>query len=241
MSKLAQFQALVVRDGAPPAATIETITTAELPTADVTINVEYAALGFRDSLTIAGRGRWVAHNRHVPGMEVAGTVLDSNDEQMPAGSKVLAYGLGLGERYWGGLAGCLRVNSHWLLPVPQGFSTYEAVALGAPAAAAQQAVDIMLVSRDAQQGRPVLVTGAASEIGQMCLHLLDLNGVKAVAAIANEGHRDAVRALGADDTLLHQELLERTGALLATERWSGIIDGIKCRGHSNRLRPDRGV
>ena len=224
MSDVAEFQALVVRDATPPVAAVETLTTDELPTADVTINVEYAALGFRDCLTISGRGRWVAHARHIPGMEVVGTVLDSNDEHMPVGSKVLAYGLGLGERYWGGFAGQLRVNRHWLMPVPQGFSTYEAAVLGAPAAAAQQAVDALLENYDAASDKPILVTAAGSETGQMCLQLLALAGIDAVAAIAHPDHTEAVQQMGAGDTLLHQTLLERSGALLGTERWSGIID-----------------
>lgn len=223
-----EFKALVMRPGGEterqPVLAVEYLPIRQLPAADVTVAVAFAGLSFRDSLAISGRGRWIASYPHVPGGEFAGTVLDSNDERFAPGMAVLGYGHGIGERYWGGLAERIRVIGDWLMPVPQGLSTRDAMALGSAAISAQMAVSSLLKQGVTPDDGPVLVTGAAGEVGAYAVSLLARHGFRVVAGVRDPEMLDFVMALGASELLDINQLLARAGTLLGKEHWAGIVD-----------------
>ena len=224
MSDGIDFSALVMDDDDELIASIQKVSTDTLPAADVTIAVAYAALSFRDALNLSGRGRMPSGLKQVPGIELTGTVVDSNDDRFALGDDVFTYGYGLGERYWGGMAGYSRAKADWLLPVPQGFSNYDVMALGAPAASAQLALNELFQHGLSINDGPVLVTAAGSEVGRLAVLMLSHAGYQVAAAVDDERHAELVRQFGANEIIMHEELIEHSNRLLDEERWVGIID-----------------
>ncbi len=224
MSDVIDFSALVMDDDDDLIASIQKVSTDTLPAADVTIAVAYAALSFRDALNLSGRGRMPSGLKQVPGIELTGTVVDSNDDRFALGDDVFTYGYGLGERYWGGMAGYSRAKADWLLPVPQGFSDHAIMALGAPAAAAQMAINELFHHGLSLTDGPVLVTASGSEVGRLAVLMLAHAGYQVAAAINDERHAELARQFGASEIIMHEELIENANRLLDEPRWAGIID-----------------
>ncbi|MCG8355147.1 MAG: oxidoreductase, partial [Kiloniellales bacterium] len=125
------FNALVLHqpDGKVTAA-VEQLTEDRLPSGNVTVAVEYSTLNYKDGLIVNGLGRLVRTYPHVPGVDLAGTVTASGDPRFAPGDKVLLTGWRVGELHWGGYAQRARVDSDWLVRLPAGLSTRQAMALG---------------------------------------------------------------------------------------------------------------
>ena len=126
------FNALVVEkdeDGKTHAA-VQRISEADLPQAEVTVAVEYSTVNYKDGLCIGPGGGLVRNYPHVPGIDFAGTVEASTDARYSPGDKVVLTGWRVGEAHWGGYAQKARVKADWLVPLPQGLSTRQAMAVG---------------------------------------------------------------------------------------------------------------
>lgn len=193
---------------------------------DVTIDVEWSSLNFKDGMILKGQGRLVRDYPHVPGIDLAGTVVESADGRYAAGDRVVLTGWRVGEIWWGGYATRAKVKGDWLSPLPDGLSTRQAMAIGTAGFTAMMAVD-QLQQHGLQAGDPVLVTGAAGGVGSTAVGLAARLGFEVTASSGRvESEGDALRALGAANVIDRGELAEAPTRPLLSERWAGSVDSV---------------
>lgn len=221
------FKALLLeeRDG-KIAASIQDLGDDRLPEGDVTVAVEYSSLNYKDGMAIKGLGKLVRKYPHVPGIDLAGTVLASQSPAYRPGDKVVLTGWRVGEWHWGGYAQKARVKADWLLPLPQGLSTRQAMALGTAGIAAMQAVMALEEhGLEPAQGE-VLVTGAAGGVGSLAVLILAARGYRIAASTGRKELHDYLKDLGATTIIDRAELDSPPARPLDVERWVGCIDSV---------------
>lgn len=223
------FHALVMTESADGCeAAVQPLTTADLPAGDVTIDVEFSSLNYKDGLVVHGnQGRLVRQFPHVPGIDLAGTVASSDDDRYRAGDKVVLTGWRVGETHWGGYSQKARVNADWLVPLPAGLSTEQAMAVGTAGLTSMLCVmaleDHGLVPQD---GGPVLVTGASGGVGSIAVAILARLGHEVAASTGRTELADYLQSLGAARIVPRDELAEAVKRPLESETWAGCIDTV---------------
>ncbi len=217
------FQALYL-DGKEPAAFRE-LTTSDLQDGDVLVSVEYSSLNYKDGLAVTGKGKVIRKFPMIPGIDLAGTVVESASPDYKPGDKVVAVGQGLGETRWGGYAQMQRVTSDALNHIPAPLDTRHAMAIGTAGFTAMLSV-LALEKMNVRPGdREVIVTGATGGVGSVAVILLDQLGYKVAASTGRPENHDYLRSLGAT-TIIDRASLEQKGPPLAPERWAGGIDSV---------------
>jgi acrylyl-CoA reductase (NADPH) len=211
-------------DGADQTIALETLTDADLPAADVTVDVEYSSFNYKDGLALTGRNRILRKYPIIPGVDFAGTVAASASERFRPGDKVLLTGWGVGEGWSGGFAERARVKSEWLVKLPDGLSTQQAMAIGTAGLTAMLCV-IALERFGIKAGGDVLVTGAAGGVGSVAVRLLSRLGYKVTALTGRPAEADFLHGLGATSIMDRTEYAA-PGKPLAAERWHGAIDTV---------------
>lgn len=216
---------LIDKQGDDYSAQLTEVDAAGLPEGDVTIAVEYSTLNFKDSLAITGASPVVRSFPMVPGIDLAGTVSASSHTGFAAGDRVLLNGYGVGEAHWGGLAQQARVRGDWLVPVPDAFSTQQAMAIGTAGYTAMLCVLALEKHGLKPDSGPVLVTGAAGGVGSVAVALLAKLGYTVIASTGRQSEADYLKQLGASDILDRAELSD-PGRPLGKERWAGAVDAV---------------
>ena len=220
------FKGIVVeKDADGYRASVSELDEGRLPAGDVTVQVEYSTLNYKDGLAITGKGPVVRSFPMVPGIDFAGVVQQSDHPDFKAGDRVVLNGWGVGETHWGGLAQRARVKGDWLIPLPQRFGSKEAMAIGTAGYTAMLCV--MALERHglkAGQG-PVLVTGANGGVGSFAIALLAGLGHHVVASTGRPEESEYLRRLGAAEVIDRKELSE-PGKPLQKERWSAAVDSV---------------
>ncbi len=160
------FKALVVDNSSGGVtAEVRELDEASLPAGDVTVAVEYSTVNYKDGLVVTGAGGLVKKYPHVPGIDFAGTVIESRHDAYRAGDRVVLTGWRVGEVQWGGLAQKACVRGDWLVPLPAPLSTREAMAVGTAGFTAMLAVTALEAQGLVPAAGDVLVTGAAGGVG----------------------------------------------------------------------------
>lgn len=220
------FNALVVRKEGDekPTASVEEITLDQLPEGNVTVAVEYSTVNYKDGLCVGPGGGLVRNYPHVPGIDFAGTVESSDDDRYKAGDKVVLNGWRVGEVHWGGYAQKARVNADWLVPLPDGIDTRQAMAVGTAGYTAMLSV-IALEKHGIKDG-PVLVTGAAGGVGSVATAILSKLGYDVAGVTGRPETEDYLRSLGATQIVAREELNETVKRPLEKETWGGCIDAV---------------
>ena len=193
-----------------------------LPEGDVTIDVAYSTLNFKDGLAITGSSPVVRKFPMVPGIDLVGTVTDSSHADWKAGDTVVLNGWGVGEGHWGGLAQKARLKGDWLVPLPAAFTPRQAMAIGTAGYTAALCVEA-LVDWGIQPGGEVLVTGATGGVGSVAIALLKKAGFQVAALTGKMAEADYLTGLGADSVIDRAEMSER-GKPMQRERWAGVVD-----------------
>ena len=223
------FNALVVNKDAESgktSATIEQISTDQLPEGNVVVNVEYSTVNYKDGLCIGPGGGLVREYPHVPGIDFAGTVESSDDARYGAGDSVVLTGWRVGEVHWGGYAKKARVNADWLVPLPSGLSSRQAMAVGTAGFTAMLAV-MALEDHGLKPGQgPVLVTGAAGGVGSVATAILANLGYEVAAVTGRPETEDYLRDLGATQIVPREEINETVKRPLERETWAGCVDAV---------------
>jgi len=223
------FNALVVNKDAESgktSATIEQISTDQLPEGNVVVNVEYSTVNYKDGLCIGPGGGLVREYPHVPGIDFAGTVESSDDARYGAGDSVVLTGWRVGEVHWGGYAQKARVNADWLVPLPNGLSSRQAMAVGTAGFTAMLAV-MALEDHGLKPGQgPVLVTGAAGGVGSVATAILANLGYEVAAVTGRPETEDYLRDLGATQIVPREEINETVKRPLERETWAGCVDAV---------------
>jgi acrylyl-CoA reductase (NADPH) len=206
--------------------TIEQISTDQLPEGNVVVNVEYSTVNYKDGLCIGPGGGLVREYPHVPGIDFAGTVESSDDARYGAGDSVVLTGWRVGEVHWGGYAQKARVNADWLVPLPNGLSSRQAMAVGTAGFTAMLAV-MALEDHGLKPGQgPVLVTGAAGGVGSVATAILANLGYEVAAVTGRPETEDYLRDLGATQIVPREGINETVKRPLERETWAGCVDAV---------------
>ncbi|MFC0709097.1 acrylyl-CoA reductase (NADPH) [Azorhizophilus paspali] len=221
------FEAILIEkdDAAGYRARSAILDEAQLPEGDVTVRVDYSTLNYKDALAITGKGPVVRKFPMVPGIDLAGTVEASANPDFEVGDAVLLNGWGVGENHWGGLAQKARLDGRWLIPLPQGFTARQAMAVGTAGYTAM--LSVLALERHGvtpEQGE-ILVTGANGGVGGVAIALLARLGYRVVASTGRPEQADYLKKLGAGE-ILDRAGLSEPGRPLAKERWAGVIDSV---------------
>lgn len=223
------FQALwLEKDDAGFRAGVTTLDEARLPAAGpgmVTVAPAWSTLNYKDGLAITHRSPVVRLWPMVPGIDGAGTVLDSAHPDWKPGDRFILNGFGVGETHWGCLAQRARLKGDWLVPLPEAFTARQAMAVGTAGYTAMLCV-MALERHGLQPGAgEVLVTGATGGVGSVAVALLARLGHRVVAATGKSAQADYLRSLGAADIVDRAELAA-PGKPLQKERWAAVVDAV---------------
>jgi acrylyl-CoA reductase (NADPH) len=222
------FRALVVEkdDQGATSVAVQALGEDRLPAGEVTVAVEYSTLNYKDGLCLGPGGGLVKTDPHVPGIDFAGRVEASDDPRYAPGDKVVLTGWRVGEVHWGGYAEKARVKADWLVPLPAGLTTRQAMAVGTAGFTAMLAV-MALEDHGLTPGQgEVLVTGAAGGVGSVATAILANLGY-GVAAVTGRAHQaDYLRGLGASRIVARADLAETVKRPLEAETWAGCVDAV---------------
>lgn len=198
---------------------------AELMDGDVTVRVEYSTVNFKDGLALTGKLPVVRRFPMIPGIDFAGTVETSTHPAWKPGDQVIGNGWGMGETHLGAYAEKVRVNGDWLVRLPVGITTRDAMAIGTAGYTAMLSVLALEKHGLTPADGPVVVTGAAGGVGSVAIALLSRLGYHVIASTGRLAEQGYLKQLGAAEVIDRSEL---SGAVkpLARERWAGGIDSV---------------
>ena len=198
---------------------------AELMDGDVTVRIEWSALNYKDGLAVTGKAPVVRRFPMIAGIDLAGTVEQSSHPQWKAGDKVICTGWGMGEIHLGGYAEKARVKGDWLVRLPEGMSTREAMAIGTAGFTAMLSVLALEKHGLTPKHGPVVVTGAAGGVGSVATAVLSKLGYHVIASTGRVSETGYLKSLGAAEVIDRHEL-SASAKPLARERWAGGIDSV---------------
>ena len=222
------FNGLVVTkdDDGQTSAAVSPLTLDDLPAGDVVVAVEYSTVNYKDGLCVGPGGGLVRTYPHVPGIDFAGTVETSDHPRYAPGDKVVLTGWRVGEVHWGGYAQKARVQGDWLVPLPGGLSTRQAMAVGTAGFTAMLAVMALEDHGLAPDRGPVLVTGAAGGVGSVATAILATRGYEVAAVTGRPETEEYLRGLGARQIVPRADLAETVKRPLEAETWAGCVDAV---------------
>src|SRR5690554_634262 len=202
---------------------IASINDTQLPEGDVSIDVAFSTINYKDALAITGKTPIAKHYPMIPGIDFAGTVTSSSRSDFKAGDQVILNGWGVGEKHWGGLAEKARVSGDWLVPLPTGFTAKQAMAIGTAGYTAMLCVMALEKHGLTPKDGEILVTGAAGGVGNVAVALLAKLGFSVTAVTGRPEEAVFLKSLGAS-TIMDRAELSEPGKPLARETWAGAID-----------------
>ncbi|WP_312259901.1 MDR family oxidoreductase [Limnohabitans sp.] len=205
--------------------TVQTLDDSALPEGDVTVQVDYSTVNYKDGLAMTGKSPVVRKFPLTPGIDLAGTVTDSQHPLFKAGDKVVLNGWGVGESHSGGLAQKARLKGDWLIHLPSAFTPRQAMAIGTAGYTAMLCVMALQKHGVTPDKGDILVTGAGGGVGSVAIALLAKLGYRVVASTGRQHEADYLRQLGAADIMDRSEL-SAPGKPLAKERWAGVVDTV---------------
>ncbi|MDA7746921.1 oxidoreductase [Psychromonas sp.] len=202
---------------------VKQIDNSVLPEGDVTINVSYSTLNYKDALAITGKGPVVRTFPMIPGIDLVGTVEQSSSDKFKVGDQVLLNGYGVGEVHCGGLAEKARLKSEWLIPLPSAFSPRQAMSIGTAGYTAMLCVLALEKHGITPDKGDILVTGANGGVGSFAVSILAKLGYTVIASTGRVEQAEYLKKLGATEVIDRATLTE-PGRPLAKERWAAAID-----------------
>jgi acrylyl-CoA reductase (NADPH) len=198
----------------------------QLDSGEVTIRVAYSSVNYKDALAATGAGRIIRRYPCVGGIDLSGIVETSENARFKAGDAVIATSFDIGVAHHGGYAQYARVPADWVVPLPDGLSLFEAMALGTAGFTAALGIVRMEENGLAPGKGPVVVSGATGGVGSLAIDMLAKLGYHVTALTGKDSEVDYLRHLGASDVMLRSSLdLSRIRPLDRT-RWAGAVDNL---------------
>jgi acrylyl-CoA reductase (NADPH) len=221
------FKALMLeeKDG-KVTSSIQDVDETRLPEGDVTVAVSHSTLNYKDGLILLGQGRLVRQYPHIPGVDFAGTVLESGNPAYKPGDAVILTGWRVGESRWGGYGAKARVKGDWLVPMPKGLDAKRAMAVGTAGFTAMLSVMALEEHGLKPANGPVLVTGAAGGVGSVATAILAKLGYQVVCSTGRQETHDYLKSLGAHEIIPRSAVAQPSGKPLESEKWAGAIDSV---------------
>tara|TARA_B100001142_G_scaffold183595_1_gene182956 strand:+ start:676 stop:1662 length:987 start_codon:yes stop_codon:yes gene_type:complete len=221
------FNALVVekKDNGTEAL-VRKVSYDDLPNGEVTVDIDYSTLNYKDGLCIGPGGGLVRNYPHVPGIDLAGIVETSDDARYEVGDEVVLTGWRVGENRWGGYAQKARVKGDHLVPLPKGLSTKQAMAVGTAGLTAMLAIMALEQQGLTNGSGPVLVTGAAGGVGSVAVAILANLGYNVAAVTGRPAVGQYLKSLGAKQIVARDDINETIKKPLEAETWAGCVDAV---------------
>lgn len=207
-------------------ANVKQLSVDQLPVGDVTVAIEHSTVNYKDGLCMRAGGGLVRRYPHVPGIDFAGTVESSLDHRYKPGDKVILTGWRVGETHWGGYSQKARVNADWLVPLPTGLTTRQAMAVGTAGLAAALAVQALEDHGMQPDQGEVLVTGASGGVGSVATAMLSHRGFQVAAVTGRAEAAEYLRSLGATRIVPREDINSVSPKPLESETWAGCVDAV---------------
>jgi len=216
---------LLCKDGDSFQARVASVDEKDLPEGDVTLRVEYSTINYKDALALTNKSPIVRKWPMVAGIDGAGTIEESAHPRWKKGDKAILNGWGVGESHWGCLAQKARLKGDWLVPLPAGMTTRQAMAIGTAGYTAMlSAMELERLGATGERGE-VLVTGATGGVGSVAIAILARRGYRVVASTGKLAEEAYLRSLGATE-IIDRNLLAQPGKPLQKERWGSVVDSV---------------
>ncbi len=222
------FEAFIIRkDEQGFRSGVETLNIEQLPEGDVLVEVRYSGVNYKDGLANSPEGRIVCSYPFIPGIDMAGTVVESSHPRFEIGDAVLCTGYGLGVSHFGGYSRYVRLSGDWLVSIPDGLNFKEAMGIGTAGFTAALSVESLILNGLSPERGPVLVTGATGGVGSIAINILAQLGYEVVASTGKSDlKKDWLHELGASSVVSREDIIAPTKGILAKERWAAIIDPV---------------
>lgn len=223
----AEFRAFVVdKVGDAVERGVRVFAAADLPPGEVAIRVAWSSVNYKDALATIATGKVARISPLIPGIDLAGTVVESEDDAVPPGSAVLAHGYDLGVARHGGYAEYARVPAGWIVPLPPGLTAREAMAVGTAGFTAALSVARLEARGLGPADGPVLVTGASGGVGRTATAILVQRGYDVWAATGKTAVHDDLRGMGVAGILSREDVTADNPRPLESERWAAAVDCV---------------
>ena len=216
-----------------------TLAAADLPDGEVTIRVDWSSINYKDALATIPKGQVAQISPLVPGVDLAGEVVESEDEAIPTVAQVLVTGYDLGVAHHGGWARYARVPAAWVVPLPDGLSARQAMVLGTAGLTAAMSIHALEAHGLRAGDGPVLVLGASGGVGSTAVGALATAGYEVHAATGKAGEHKYLKGLGAAEILDRDETTAASNRPLERQRWAAVVDPIGGAGTAYALRTTR--
>ncbi|WP_226577100.1 NADPH:quinone oxidoreductase family protein [Halobacillus litoralis] len=221
------FKALVVNKTEEDfTVNVESLTFDDLPEGDVLIRVHYSSVNYKDGLASTPNGKIVQSYPFVPGIDLAGTVVSSQDDRYEEGQQVIVTSYELGVSHYGGYSEYANVPGDWVVPLPEGLTLKEAMAFGTAGFTAALSVQKLEESGLTPEDGPVLVSGATGGVGSMAVAMLAKRGYDVTASTGKESEHGYLKELGAKDIVSREEVTPEKLRPLSKQRWAGAVDPV---------------
>ncbi len=216
---------LINKDDTGYHATIQDIDESQLPEGDVTIDVEYSTINYKDALAITGKSPIIRTFPLVPGVDLAGKVTQTSNPEFAVGDYVVLNGWGVGEKHWGGYAQKARLKGDWLIPLPNNFTSKQAMEIGTAGYTAMLCILALEKHGITPDKGEIIVSGSSGGVGSVAIALLSKLGYQVVAITGRIEEEPYLKSLGASEVMPRSAFSE-AGRPLAKERWAGAVDTV---------------
>jgi putative YhdH/YhfP family quinone oxidoreductase len=216
-----------------------TLAAADLPEGEVTVRVDWSSINYKDALATIAKGQVAQISPLVPGIDLAGEVVESSDASVEPGAEVLATGYDLGVAHHGGWARYARLPAAWVVPLPDGLSGRQAMTLGTAGLTAGLSIHALEAHGVTPDAGPVLVLGASGGVGSTAVGALATAGYEVHAATGKADEHDYLKGLGAAEVLDRDEVTAESKRPLESQRWAATVDPIGAAGTAYALRTTR--
>jgi acrylyl-CoA reductase (NADPH) len=193
---------------------------------EVVIRTQYSSVNYKDALAATGAGKVIRRFPCVGGIDVSGVVDNSSDARFKAGDEVLVTGYDMGVAHDGGYAGYVRVPADWVVPLPQGLSLFDAMALGTAGFTAALSIHRLEQNELAPEKGKVIVTGATGGVSSLAIQMLSQLGYHVVALTGKEAEHDYLKSLGAAEILPRSQADLNSARPLEKAQWAGALDSV---------------
>ncbi|MCM3124600.1 acryloyl-CoA reductase [Mesobacillus sp. AQ2] len=207
-------------------AEVKTIQLEDLPEGDVLIKVAYSSVNFKDGLASIPNGKIVRSYPFIPGIDLAGTVVRSDDSRFNEGDEVIATSYEIGVSHYGGYSEYARIPGDWIVPLPEGLTLKEAMVFGTAGFTAALSVHRLEENGLTPEKGKVLVTGASGGVGSVAVAMLAKRGYHVVASTGKESEHEYLRKIGATDIISREELVGEKIKPLDKQLWAAAVDPV---------------